>query len=169
MKYMKKFLSFLILSMILLSFAGCFSTAKKMSFVTFTVLDDSSLGADYSEASLRITPNYNDRTIAVQYFRTFPRKGNLLPGDAVSAEGDFGGENFDRFEGIVKFLTKNGSSQGVSVLEQKGGSTLLIAGQDVEENLYSLDIQWNEEDEKFDEVRDFYADLSGLLTEAEQV
>ncbi len=169
MKYMKKVLSFLVLSIIIFGFAGCFSTAKKMSFVTFTVLDDSSLGVDYSETSLRITPNYNDRTIAVQYFRTFPRKGTLLPGDDVSAEGDFGGENFDRFEKVVKFLTKNSLSEGVSVLEQNGGSTLLIAGQDVENNIYSLDIQWNDEDEKFDEVRDFFADLSGLLTEAEQV
>lgn len=166
---MKKLLSFLLLSVVVFAFSGCFSSAKKVAFMNFTVLDDSSLGADYSESSLKITPNYENRTIDVWYFRTFPRKGNLLPGDEVSAVGQFGGENFDKFEKMVKFVVKNGSAESVSVMEQKGDSTFVVAMQDIEENIYSFSIPWNDENEKFDDLREFYVDLVGLLTEAEQV
>lgn len=165
---MKKILSFLILSLVVFAFSGCFSSAKKVAFMNLNIIDDSSLGVDYSESSLKITPNYEKRTIDVWYFRTFPRKGNLLPGDEVSAVGEFGGENFDRFEKMVKFVMKNGSAESVSVLEQ-GDSTLLVAMQDIEENIYSFDIQWNDENEKFDDLREFYVNLVGLLTESEQV
>lgn len=155
-----------LFSLILLP--ACFSNSGKdrVESITFHLEDGSVPPEFYSEVDFVVTPNYDDRTLKLNYNLTYPDRTEATSGDDVSSEGVIGGENFENFEAIVKTL--DGMQSDSPSEESFGGSTLVIDLKRADKTLH-LEAGWNDDLPELPEIQEFYLGLINLLTEEEKV
>lgn len=154
------FLSFLLFISV---FLGCsfFSDGKKeISSLNFSVKDNSESGTNYSEANIFFKPDYELRTLTVNYSLIFPYKTEDENVSNISTEGVIGGEFFDRFEEILDATSKDIWN---TQKDAKAGTFLISIekknGDKKEYDLYTLD------DKKvFELIENFYLDVIDLFS-----
>jgi hypothetical protein len=164
---MKKLI--LILTAFLL--AGCsWLYQNKVESLEFYANDGSLPPQHYSEATMKIVPDYAKRTLTVDYARAFPYRTNETIEEDVKVEGAvLGGENFDKFSDTVDFVMnyeKEHDEEGIVV---PGGGVFTATVTSKNGKVFTVDMSYGGEDDGFEGVRTFYFDLSKLLTENEQV
>jgi hypothetical protein len=146
---MKKLIFIGIALLLTFSFAAC-----KVLFWDFDK-SVSELVFYYTEANLKIVPDYQIRSLSIEY----ETEGN----DAIKTDGIVGGEYFDRFEGVVEILDSDSlETNGTCVGDYNLSYTMTnVSGNEYNEKLHLCDDY--SEDVEF--VRDFYLDTVKLLVE----
>lgn len=156
---MKKFLFlsvFLLMSLLLL---GCFSSGAKVEKVTMYVSDQ------VADATVEIIPDYKKRTLELTY-----KKDDLkAKKDEVATAGQVGGEYFDRFENLVKFVNEESKAVSNDAKTDKNQGILKIVVEKSDREAVQLETYWNDSLEGLEEVRALYLDITTMLTESEQV
>lgn len=166
---MKKLFLCLIFVFSLILLPACFSNSaeNRVESITFQIDEGSVPPQFYSELDLVVTPNYDDRTLKLNYNLTYPERTEETEGEDVSSEGVAGGENFENFEAIVKTL--EGIKSDAPTKASFGGGTLIIDVERADKTVHHVETGFNDGLEGIEEVQEFYLGLINLLTEEEQV
>lgn len=158
---MKNFFSLSLLLLLPVVFGGCVAKEVKVAKVTMYVIDQT------ADAVVEMVPDYEKRTVEVVY-----KKDELKTGgkDEVAATGQVGGEYFDRFEKLVKFVEeKNGGAGLDDEKTDKGQSTFKVVVENVDKSTSQFSTYWDDSTEGLENLRSFYLDVTTMLTENEQV
>lgn len=156
---MKKFLILSAILLIPVFLWGCFSKEATVAKVTMYVSDQT------ANASVEIIPDYQKRTLDLTY-----KKSNLAAKkDEIATTGQVGGEYFDRFEKLVKFVSEKSKvvSADKNIDENQGVFKIVVEKSDKEAS--QIETYWNDSMEGLEELRTFYLDVTTMLTESEQV
>lgn len=128
----------------------------------------------YSDITMKIVPDYTNRTLTVDYSRVFPyRTDKTIDEDVKVAGAVLGGENFDKFSDIVDFLVgyeaEEISTEDSGVPPVVGGGVFTATVNGKKGKIYNVDMSYIADDDVFEDIRAFYLELSKLLTENEQI
>jgi hypothetical protein len=160
---MKKNISFgAILFLGLLMMQACswpWGSGQKISSMEIAYNSGSVPPEVYQEAIMDITPDYELRTISVNYKRDYPLKTEKLQEDVFKGDAVIGGEYFDRFEDVEKLVGEQVVTENEPCL---GGyeyfvTVKTLAGEEFSKSISSCS-------EKVAVVDDFYNDIVDLLT-----
>lgn len=168
---MKKLI--LILTAFLL--AGCsWLYPNKVESLEFYANDGSLPPQYYSDITMKIVPDYANRTLTVDYSRIFPyRTDKTIEEDVKVAGAVLGGENFDEFSDIVDFLVgyevEEVAAENSDVPPVVGGGVFTATVNGRKGKVYNVDMSYISDDDVFEEIRTFYLDIAKLLTENEQI
>lgn len=80
--------------------------SEKVKSMVISYRDGAIVPEEYIESVMEIEPDYELRTIAVNYKMGHPRKQVRTEEDTFSGEAVIGGEYFDRFEELVGFVNE---------------------------------------------------------------
>ncbi|MCK9186670.1 hypothetical protein M0P48_04515 [Candidatus Gracilibacteria bacterium] len=168
---MKKVIYSLILVAIFsLVYAGCSIFEVKPSEIVSVefYIDDGNIPNDYfSVSTLKLTPSLTDRTISLDYERSYPKASESIKiqNPDVKNNGVVGGEFYDRFEemtvlvldGDLKNSDKYDVSTGVGKFE------LTLNSKDGGSQKYDYSMIQN--DTEFDSVKSLFTDLTNLFSQ----
>lgn len=153
-----------------LVYAGCsvFSAnASDVVSIEFYV-DDGKIPDDYfSVSNLKLTPSLNERTLSLDYGRTYPKASGSAKAQNPDAKnsGVVGGEFYDRFEEITALVLdgklKSADSYDPSTGVGKFDVTLNFKNGKSQKYDYSM-IQ---NDVQFDAVKSLFVDLTNLFSQ----
>lgn len=155
--------------------AGCsWLYPNKVELVEFYANDGALPPQYYSDVTMKIVPDYAQRTLTVDYSRIFPyRTGETIEEDVKVEGAVLGGENFDKFSDVVDFLVgyevKDAVVEETDVPPVVGGGVFTATVNGKKGKVYNADMSYISDDDVFEDVRAFYFELSKLLTENEQV
>lgn len=153
----------------LILFPACFSNSaeNRVESITFQIDEGSVPPQFYNELDLVVTPNYDDRTLKLNYSLTYPNRTDETSGEDVSSDGVAGGENFENFEAIVKTL--DGMKSDAPTEASFGGGTLVIDVELADKTVHHIETGFNDGLTGLEEVQEFYLGLINLLTEEEKI
>lgn len=157
----KLFLSFISLSLI---FFGCAGGDKKISSLSYFTDNGAVSPPYYYESTLVFVPDYELRTLEVDYSVFYPFRTEETESVDIDTEGVIGGDYFDRFEEVVNLFEKGnfddfkkegivGAGRFDVVLEKEDGSLGKYSFMGVAEN------------KNFETVKSFHDDVVTLFTE----
>ena len=134
-----------------------------VSEITFSYNDGAVSPAYYTEASLKIVPDYQIRSLNVGYESVYSYRTDETDGVDIDTEGVIGGEYFDRFEGVIGLLHDDLVETGGTCVGGHNLSYEMVdeTGELSNEQLYLC----GDYSEDVEFIRDFYFDVVGLLTE----
>ncbi len=138
-----------------------------MAFLQFKV-NDAGVQKEYaSEITLKVVPDYEKRTLTVDYDRVFPNRTEKTTGPDVKVQGAIiGGENFENFEKIAGFLVKN---EIVDPKFDEAKTSFQVDLEDVNKKAYGFKVNWDEADANYEDLKNFYLDVAELMTQNEPV
>ncbi|MFH1218360.1 MAG: hypothetical protein V1679_00775 [Candidatus Peregrinibacteria bacterium] len=129
-----------------------------VSKVVFFV-NPGALGPEYYfESVLEVVPDYELRTLAVDYKYEFPLSDDR--GKDIASEGVVGGEFFDRFEGVLNVLEDYKVVKEDIVGAGVFDVTVVNKNKEIKYNFHT-----GIEDEDFKFLEDFQKDLEGVFLE----
>jgi hypothetical protein len=145
-------------------FFGCslFQSSGDVLSLKFLVSDESAPEGYYAEAVLSFVPDYELRTVSVNYTLDFPSDEGELPDSRnIDSEGVIGGEYFERFERIISALdpevvgvnTSDSAENFTVVLEKKNGV------------LEEYDLAFVDDESLIELLSVYYLDVVELFTE----
>ncbi len=152
-----------------LVFSGCdwfASPDNDVVSLRFSVAEDSVPEEFYAEAELKVVPDYELRTLAVDYTLFFPYRTEMTDLADIDTEGVIGGDYFDRFEDIIGIL-KMDTYEEIKNEELKvvGAYNFIVEVEREGEKVDTYWLGWHEEFEKFEEIDSFYIDVVALFME----
>lgn len=165
----KKYFSYVSGLFVVFAFTAC-ATSPKAAFIEFKVRDGDVQKEYYSEVVLKMTPDYEKRVLSVDYNRTFPNRTQKTTEPDVKIEGaSVGGENFENFEKSVYSLVRQEGSDSAQIDTAK--SVMKINMQDEAAKVYGIEVNWDsaDGDSNYEGFKNFYLDVSELLTQDEAV
>jgi hypothetical protein len=140
-----------------------FGSSLKVSSVTISYDSGPVSPEYYEEGTMSIVPDYELRTIAVNYVMDRPFKQNKTEEDSFNTEAVVGGEYFDRFEGIIEIIRDGGF--GDPDLKCLGGHNIGILLKEIDGAEQQISVpNCSTEEEKVSVVETFYSDVVLLLT-----
>lgn len=154
-------LSFLFLVVAIFIFSACMKS-EKIGSIVFSVDDGPIPPQFYSVEDLQLTPTYEDRTLTVTYKQGFPNRTEETIVQDSEAQGEVGGEFFDRFEELVDFAKDYDQGASNSDLGIGFGVFKMSVFNESGELLYEVDSNWS--DDGISTLKDFFLDLKTLLT-----
>ena len=126
--------------------AGCsWLYPNKVESVEFYANDGSLPPQYYSDVTMKIVPDYAQRTLTVDYSRTFPYRTNETIEEDVKVEGAvLGGENFDKFSDVVDFVTSYEKEEAVEedVPLVVGGGVFTTTVNGKKGKIYNVDMSY---------------------------
>lgn len=156
---MKKFLFLSVILLMPIFLWGCFSKEATVAKVTMYVSDQT------ANATVEIVPDYQKRTLDLTY-----KKNDLAAKkDEVATTGQVGGEYFDRFEKLVKFVVEKSRTVSADAKADENQGVFKIVVEKSDKEASRLETYWNDPTEGLEEMRTFYLDVTTMLTESEQV
>jgi len=115
----------------------------------------------YEEGVITIVPDYELRTIAIDYVMDRPFKQNKTAEDSFSGDAVIGGEYFDRFEDVVEIVREGLSASPECV----GAHNITVALNGVDGTVQEVNVSsCPPEEEKASTIETFYSDVVLLLT-----
>lgn len=159
---MKKIFLSVFVAVFVVLFSGCyFFGDKEVSSLTFVLRENGvdKAAADYSESYFRLVPDYEFRTLAVDYSVTYPNKSIDGKPDSYESSGVIGADYFDRFQKIVDLFYDLKVNPG-----EVGDFEVKVEYPDAE-YLYLFDFNGVPEISGFADVKAFYSDLDKLFFE----
>ena len=155
-----------LFSLILLP--ACFSNSAedRVESIIFHVDEGSVPPEFYKEVDFVVIPNYDDRTLELNYSLIYPNRTEATEGKDITSEGEVGGENFDDFEEIVKVLDGTKSD---SPSEKSFGGGILVIDMKRADKTVHIETGWNDDLPQLPEIQEFYLGLINMLTEDVQV
>lgn len=165
MNFKKIFSSFLLV-LSALSLVSCRGVTQ-MSFLEFKV-NDAGVQKEYaSEITVKLVPDYEKRTLAVDFDRVFPNRTDKTINPDVKIQGAIiGGENFENFEKVTGFLVKN---EVVDAKFDEAKTSFQVSLEDVNKKTYGFKVSWDEADTNYEDLKNFYLDVAELMTQNEPV
>lgn len=165
-----------ILVLVLLSvgvFTGCLNGGvDKVSKLEFKLDDGNVPEQYYSEVQMVVIPDYENRTLTVDYSRVFPKRtAETVDEDVNIKSATIGGENFERFLESVDYVTKLETDAEGELNEDKSMFYVeaYVIGNGFPD---TVAMNWDAEgstDENLEALKSFYLDIASLLTENEPV
>lgn len=149
---MKKFSYLLLTVLVTLGLSGCFGSKRDVAKFSMTMSDQE------GTVVLSFVPDYDKRTLAVDY-----KKDNVdKKQQSLATVGQIGGENFDKFEDLVKVVRKYKMKDGVIVDENKPNFVVTVEGKD--QTNVGIKTGIEDPDKEVEKLMDFYYDIVELLT-----
>ena len=164
----------LVLALLALGiFGGCLKGGvAEVSKLEFKLDDGNVPEQYYSEVQMTVVPDYEKRTLTVDYSRVFPKRTAETVDEDIQIKGvTIGGENFERFLKSVDYVTKFKSEE--AIVEEDAKAIFYARAYplgDGEPQVVA--VNWNSEgsaDEDLEALKSFYLDVANLLTENEPV
>jgi len=167
--FMKKwiYVVFVCIAGLLAAQACAFPWQSSLKAVSVTISHNNGTVAPdyYEEGIMNVSPDYELRTISVDYNMTRPLKKEKTESDTFKGDAIIGGEYFDKFEDVVDMV--NNYSADTKEEPCVGGSTFVVALKmtDGKESLISV-FSCGESGENVDAglIDDFYSGIIDLLT-----
>lgn len=154
---MKKFLSLAVVVLVAIGLAGCIGSKRDVAKFSITMNDATGI------AVVSFVPDYGKRTLSVDYKNdSFDKKQQ-----SVATTGQIGGDNFDKFEAMVKIVRNYKVIEGSIVDEKKPNLSARI--EDKDKNNVSMKVGIENPDQNVKELMDFYYFIIQLLTGATHV
>ncbi|PIR54929.1 hypothetical protein COU74_04290 [Candidatus Peregrinibacteria bacterium CG10_big_fil_rev_8_21_14_0_10_36_19] len=100
---MKNILLLVLFSVFLSACTFLNSNVERVGAVNFYLITEGVTNSDNYTIGLNITPDYESRSLEVEYLKHFLSKGS----DDVDSEGVLAGEFFDKFENVIRILAEN--------------------------------------------------------------
>lgn len=163
---LKKLFLLNVLVLSTLVFSAC-SSAPRAVFMEFKVTDGEVQKEYYSEINLKLVPDYEKRILTVDFSRVFPNRTEATEGPDMVVQGaSIGGENFENFVVGVEMIADN-LEVGAKIDEVK--PVFEVKMQDEKAKSYNLKMNWEQADVNYEPLKNFYLDVTGLMTQEEQV
>jgi|GEM_PF-1688281 len=149
-KFMKKILYSFLTLLMLVGLTACFGARDVASF-SMTFKDQSGV------ATLNLTPDYSKRTFAVDYKKDFSDKKQK----SAAFTGQMGGEYFDRFEEMTKYVKSYKVPTDSSVVKDELSFKAMVENAD--KTVQSMEVSPNDA-KNIGGLKAFYDDILKLLT-----
>jgi len=131
----------------------------------------------FSEETLNISPDYEERLLKLEYEKVFPYRDEETLEEDFEGDGAVGGQFFDRFEEIITYFENGDIDNFFKEIQSNGGCeggsgfSLIFAMEKSSEEFsthgYCLpSVGGKDANEVFDFLDDFYRDAINLLTES---
>lgn len=166
---MKKFFLISAAILVLLVLSACLGFAPKVQSLKFTLNEGAVAPENYSEAELDLVPDYENRSLGLNYSRVFPNRTSATLDVDVDTDGFVGGEYFDRFEKIVKIINKNEIPENLKEAVSEVDETFSANLRNHDGRVVEIKSFDGFSGEDFQYVQSFYLDLINLLTGDVQV
>jgi len=167
---MKKIIYSLILVAIFgLVYTGCSVFNVKASDVVSAqfYVDDGNIPADYfSVSNLKLTPSVNDRTLSLDYSRSYPKASGSakIQNPDVKNNGVVGGEFFDRFDEITSLILE-GKLKSAAYDPSTGVGKFEVTLNFKNGKSQKYDYSMIQNDTGFDSVKSLFTDLTNLFSQ----
>lgn len=153
---------FIILLLATLLMYDYFRNSYGVKSVTFYVNSGALAPQYYWETELNFTPDYELKTLTVEYSKIYPQKGKNGEID-IDTDGIIGGEYFDRFEAILVLLKNYEIKEDAELLAGAGKFTITVEKDNKQVQEYEFGQNLNPE--SYAIVNEYYSDVTALFTE----
>ncbi|MFH1284446.1 MAG: hypothetical protein ABIH78_02545 [Candidatus Peregrinibacteria bacterium] len=150
---------------------GCLRGSEDVASVTFLVNNGMVSPPYYAETSIVLVPDYDSRTLSVNYSVLYPYRSEETDAGDVATDGVVGGEFFDQFENVLNILAAPSMKNFEPVSDDEdivGAGSFVVRLFGSEEKIGEFDFTGADVSQDVDGygvVRAFYDDLVLLFSQ----
>jgi hypothetical protein len=166
---MKKFSLFIVSSIVAATLTACGSYGTDVAQMEFVVDDGSIPPQYYSVSTLVIEPNYEDKTLSIDYSSVYPDRTEETEEEDVQTSSIVGEAYFDTFQDLSGLMKDFDDSYEFDSIDSVGSGNFSVSISNSKKPLAEIDTLWADDNADVEALRNFYLELVNLLAGDVQV